>query len=45
MPAEGEAIVHKTYGDSFEDTDLEDVLATNGVGRTSARTAPPRRTS
>ena len=33
VPADGEAIVHKTYGDSFEDTDLEDVLATNGVGR------------
>lgn len=28
-----ESVVHKTYGDSFEDTDLEDVLAAAGVGR------------
>ena len=28
----GEAVVHKRYGDSFEDTDLEDVLAAAGVG-------------
>jgi len=27
-----EAVVHKRYGDSFEDTDLEDVLAAAGVG-------------
>ena len=27
-----EAVVHKQYGDSFEDTDLEDVLAAAGVG-------------
>jgi len=32
-PADGEAIVHKRYGDSFEDTDLEQVLANLGVGR------------
>lgn len=32
-PAEGEARVHKLYGDSFEDTDLEAVLAGLGVGR------------
>ena len=25
--------MHKTYGDSFEDTDLEAVLAERGVGR------------
>ena len=31
--AEGEPVVHKTYGDSFEDTDLEEVLAGLGVGR------------
>lgn len=31
-PAEGEPIVHKRYGDSFEDTDLEDVLAGLAVG-------------
>lgn len=30
--AAGEPVVHKTYGDSFEDTDLEDVLAGLGVG-------------
>ncbi|MHA7220677.1 cysteine hydrolase family protein [Arthrobacter sp. MDT1-48-3] len=29
----GEPLVRKTYGDSFEDTDLEDVLAASGVGR------------
>ena len=32
-PAEGEALVHKKYGDSFEATDLESVLAAGGVGR------------
>ncbi|MEG3636227.1 cysteine hydrolase family protein [Micromonospora palythoicola] len=30
---DGEALVHKRYGDSFEDTDLETVLAERGVGR------------
>jgi nicotinamidase-related amidase len=30
--ADGEPVVHKTYGDSFEDTDLEQVLAGLGVG-------------
>lgn len=30
--ADAEALVHKTYGDSFEDTELEDVLAQAGVG-------------
>ena len=30
---ESEALVHKQYGDSFEDTDLEDVLAQHRVGR------------
>jgi nicotinamidase-related amidase len=30
---ESEPLVHKTFGDSFEDTDLEDVLAKVGVGR------------
>lgn len=30
--ADGEAVVHKTYGDSFEATDLEDVLGAAGVG-------------
>jgi nicotinamidase-related amidase len=29
---EPEAVVHKTFGDSFEGTDLEDVLARAGVG-------------
>ncbi|MFF7798404.1 cysteine hydrolase family protein [Streptomyces olivaceus] len=28
-----EPLVHKSYGDSFEDTTLEDVLADRGVGR------------
>ena len=28
-----ELLVHKNYGDSFEGTDLEEVLATAGVGR------------
>jgi nicotinamidase-related amidase len=32
-PAAGEPIVHKRYGDSFEDTDLEDRLAERGVGK------------
>jgi nicotinamidase-related amidase len=31
-PAEAEPVVRKTYGDSFEDTDLESVLAGLGVG-------------
>jgi len=30
---ESEPLVHKTFGDSFEDTDLEEVLAAAGVGR------------
>jgi nicotinamidase-related amidase len=30
---EGEPLVHKRYGDSFEDTDLESILAERGVGR------------
>jgi nicotinamidase-related amidase len=30
---DSEPLVHKSYGDSFEDTDLEDVLAGAGVGR------------
>jgi len=30
---ESEPLVHKSYGDSFEDTDLESVLAGMGVGR------------
>ena len=28
----GEPVVHKAYGDSFEETDLESVLAERGVG-------------
>ncbi len=31
--ADAEPVVHKRYGDSFEDTDLEDVLAARGIGR------------
>ena len=30
--AESEPLVHKTFGDSFEGTDLEDVLARAGIG-------------
>ncbi|MEQ4520661.1 cysteine hydrolase family protein [Pseudarthrobacter sp. B907] len=30
---EPEPLVHKSFGDSFEDTDLEEVLAGAGVGR------------
>ncbi|WP_169948055.1 cysteine hydrolase family protein [Microbispora sp. H11081] len=30
---DAEPLVHKSYGDSFEDTDLEAVLAERGVGR------------
>lgn len=33
VPAEGETIVEKTYGDSFEGTNFEDVLEGLGVGR------------
>ncbi len=32
-PADGEPLVGKSYGDSFEDTRLETVLADLGVGR------------
>lgn len=32
-PATGEPVVEKSYGDSFEATDLENVLAGLGVGR------------
>ena len=32
-PADGEPRVEKTYGDSFEDTNLENVLSDLGVGR------------
>jgi nicotinamidase-related amidase len=30
---DGDPVVHKRYGDSFEATDLEEQLATRGVGR------------
>jgi nicotinamidase-related amidase len=33
LQAEGEPVVHKRYPDSFEETDLEDVLTRLGVGR------------
>jgi nicotinamidase-related amidase len=32
-PDDGEALVEKSYGDSFEDTTLESVLSNLGVGR------------
>jgi nicotinamidase-related amidase len=31
-PDEGEPVIHKRYGDAFEATDLDSVLATRGVG-------------
>lgn len=31
--SDSEPLVHKTYGDSFEETDLESVLAARGIGR------------
>ncbi len=31
--SEGEPVVHKKYGDSFEDTTLESLLSERGVGR------------
>jgi nicotinamidase-related amidase len=30
---DSEPLVHKTYGDSFEDTELEEILAERGIGR------------
>lgn len=33
VPQAGEPVVHKRYGDAFEETDLEAVLAQGGVGR------------
>jgi nicotinamidase-related amidase len=33
QPAESERLVHKRYGDAFEDTDLESQLASLGIGR------------
>lgn len=33
VPAAAEPLVHKRYPDSFEETDLEDVLAGRGIGR------------
>lgn len=32
-PEGGEPVVHKSYGDSFEDTELAEVLEKQGVGR------------
>jgi nicotinamidase-related amidase len=32
-PQESEPLVHKTFADSFEDTELEDVLAKGAIGR------------
>jgi len=33
VPAPGEPVVHKQYGDAFEDTHLEDELLKRGIGR------------
>jgi len=38
---DGEPVVHKTYGDSFEATTLEDELAQRGVGRVIVTGAQP----
>ncbi|MDI2030933.1 cysteine hydrolase family protein [Saccharopolyspora sp. TS4A08] len=32
-PGDAESLVHKSYGDAFEDTELEKVLAARGIGR------------
>jgi nicotinamidase-related amidase len=32
-PRDSEPLVHKSYGDSFEETDLESVLRERGIGR------------
>jgi nicotinamidase-related amidase len=32
-PGDSEPLVHKTFADSFEDTDFEEVLAGKGIGR------------
>ena len=32
-PDDAEPLVHKSFGDSFEDTELEELLASRGVGR------------
>ena len=42
--AEAESVVHKRYGDSFENTDLEAVLAERKVGRLIVTGAPPHPT-
>lgn len=31
-PADGEAIIEKTHGNTFEDTDFDEVLASRGIG-------------
>jgi nicotinamidase-related amidase len=33
VPEPGEALVHKQYGDAFEDTSLEEELSKRGIGR------------
>jgi nicotinamidase-related amidase len=33
LPSDGEPVVQKAYGDSFDETDLEALLAARGVGR------------
>jgi nicotinamidase-related amidase len=33
VPQASEPLVHKTFGDAFEDTELEQVLAAAGIGR------------
>src|SRR5436305_5642403 len=40
VPGDSEPLVEKTYGDSFEETDLETVLSDLGVGRLVVVGAP-----
>ena len=42
---DSEPLVQKAYGDSFEDTELESVLATRGIGGSFSRARRPTRAS
>ena len=44
-PSDDEPLVQKNYGDSFEDTNLEDVLAESGSVDSSSRAPRPTRAS
>lgn len=45
MRPDDEPLVHKLYGDSFEDTDLEALLAERGWAGSSSRAPRPTRAS